>query len=165
MRKIYETDYKGTKITIDQRMMFLTGGLLWMGILLLTYGEKYPALVVTLLALLPYLHEAGHYLTAREHGLTVQSISFETGKMEMAIPDLMTHRDVMDIAIAGELVNGAVYVGSALAIFRWGQLAGSPFIVLFMIVPAVWIFSWARHDSDFQVAMRARQYYLAQQIP
>lgn len=163
MKKTYETDYKGTKITIDQRMIFLTGGLLWMGILLLAYGEKYPALVVTLLALLPYAHEAGHYMTAREHRLSVSSISFETGKMEMAIPDLMTHKDVMDIAVAGELVNGFIYVASSLAIFRWGQLTGSPFIVLFMIVPAVWIFSWARADSDFQVAWRAWEYHKAQQ--
>jgi hypothetical protein len=162
MKEIYETDYKGTKITIDQRMLFISGGLLWMSILLLMYGEKYPALVVTLLALLPFVHEAGHYLTAREHNLSVASISFETHKIEMAIPDLMTHKDVMDIAIAGELVNGFIYLASSLAIYRWGQVTGSPFIVLFLIVPVVWFFSWAREDSDFQVALRAWQYYKAQ---
>jgi hypothetical protein len=163
MKERFETDYQGTKITIDQRMIFLSGGLLWMGLVLLGYGERYPALVVTLLALLPFLHEAGHYLIAREHGLAVSSISFETNKIEMSIPDLMTHKDIMDVAIAGELVNGFVYLGSTLAIFRWGQITGSPFIVLFMIVPAVWIFSWARFDSDFQVAWRAWEYHKAQQ--
>lgn len=163
MKEIYETDYKGTKITIDKKMLYLTGGLLCISGYLLIYGEPFPALTVALLAALPFLHEAGHYLIAREHNLTVSSMSFQKNKIEMVIPDLMTHKDVMDIAIAGELINGAVFLLASGAIYFWGQANHSPFIVLFIIVPAVWIFTWTRPDSDFHVAMVAWQYHQAQQ--
>jgi hypothetical protein len=139
MKEMYEMDYKGTKITIDQKMIFITGGLLSMVGLLLAYREIYPALTILLLAALPYLHEAGHYLIAREHGFDITSISFENHKIEMVTPDLLTHRDTMDIALGGELVTGAVYLLSSFCIFLWGRSTGSPIIVLFLIIPALWI--------------------------
>lgn len=161
--KVFETDYQGTKITIDQRMLYLTGGLLALVVMLLIYREPYPALAIFLLAILPFAHEAGHYLIARQHNFTVTSMSFEKNKIDMTIPDLMTHKDTMEIAIAGELVNGVIYLLASGAIYRWGQVNNSPFIVLFLIVPAVWIFTWLRSDSDFHVAITAWQYHKAQQ--
>lgn len=161
--KVFETDYQGTKITIDQKMLYFTGGLLALVVMLLIYREIYPALAIFLLAILPFAHEAGHYLIAREHNFHVLSVAFEDNKIETKIPDLMTHRDIMEIAIAGELVNGAIYLLASGAIYRWGQVNNSPFIVLFIIVPALWIFTWTRPDSDFHVAITAWQYHKAQQ--
>lgn len=155
--------YEGTRITIDGFMFFFTGGQIALGGLLLVYGEIYPALALMLLAGLPFLHEAGHYLIAREHGFDVSAVSFQNHRINTVIEGNLTHKDIMDIAFAGEMSSGYVYALVTLCIYLWGLSANTPFIYLFIIVPAVWVLSWTKYDSDFRVGWRAYQYHNAQQ--
>ena len=162
MKEIYETTYQGMKITIDKKMTYITLGLVMIGVFCMLYREFYAALVIFLLAALPFLHEAGHYLMARRHNFTVTSITFEDDKLEMKCPDLMTHKDIFEISVMGEIVNGIVYLLASGLIYQWGRVTGSPFIVLFLIVPGIWLMTWMSPQSDFRVALTAWQYHKAQ---
>lgn len=158
-----ELRYEGTRITMDGFIFFWTGGQIALGGLLLAYGEFFPALALLALAALPFIHEIGHYLAAREHGFEVSALSFQNHRINTVIEGNLTHKDIMDISFAGELASGYVYALVTLCIYLWGLTANTPFIYLFIIVPAVWVMSWTRYDSDFRVGWRAYQYHNAQQ--
>lgn len=160
---ITEFYLKGTKITFDDFIVFWTGAQLALGGLLLAYGEVYPSLALLALAALPFIHEIGHYLSALDHGFVVSAISFENHRINTVVEGNLTHKDIMDISFAGELSSGYVYALVTLCIYLWGLSANTPFTYLFIIVPAVWVFSWTRYDSDFRVGWRAYQYHKAQQ--
>lgn len=156
-------NFDGTVIVIDGFILFYIGGQIALAGLLLVYGEIFPALALLLLAGLPVLHEAGHYLIAREHGFKIPMVSFQNHKIDTIVEGNLTHRDIMDISFAGEIASGFVYGLVTLCIYLWGSFAHSPFMYLFLIVPAVWITSWVRYDSDFRVGWRAYEYHKAQQ--
>ena len=161
--KIYQKMIDGTAFRIDGDTSIALGAQLFIAGAVMLINEPLASFALVLMAGLPFIHEIGHYLIARDHGLEVESVSFERRKFEVKVNGMLTHRDVMDISFAGVVASGLVFSLTGLLILVWGYLAGSPFALVALMIPVVWGITLPPHDSDFHVGMRAYQYHKAQQ--
>lgn len=155
LKQEVETEYRGTKIILDYLYIVQTVVLVIMALLLFTEREVYLGIAVLLVAALPYAHEGGHYYIAREHGFKVSELRFVGIGAECKIDGTLTHKDTMEICLAGELMTGVCFLGAFYMLLLYGQSVNSPFTVLTAIIPCMWVLSWLHNESDMLIALKA----------
>ncbi len=162
LKKTIVTDYKGTKITIGYLNLITTGFLMMLAGILVDEHQAYLSLAVLMVAVLPYVHELGHYFMAKNHGKEVSELNFIDQGAEAKVEGTLTHEETRDIALAGELLTGLVFVAAGAAVYLWGWNNQSGFIYLAAIIPSIWILSWIHKDSDMLIALRAHHNFKKQ---
>lgn len=163
LKKEIETEYQGTKIILDNLYIIQTALLGLLAIMLLIDGEYYPGITLVLIAALPFAHETGHFIFARDRGFKVSEMRFTGISADCKVEGTLSHRDTRDIALGGELMTGIIFMGSFYLMLLWGQSIDSPFTVFTAIIPCVWILSWIHKDSDMLIAMKAHHFMKAQE--
>ena len=163
LKKTVITEYQGTKITIDYLNLVTTGMMMILAVLMIGYRQYYAALAIIMLSILPYIHELGHYFMAHSRGFSVSELNFIKDGTDARIEGNLTHRDTRDIALAGELVTGAVFWIAFAALFVMAWETQTIFIYFTAAVPSVWIISWLHPDSDMLVAIKAHHFMKKQE--
>jgi len=164
LKKEVITEFQGTKIIVEYIYLIQAVTLIIMSLLLFTEGEYYAGIAILLVAALPFAHEAGHFYIAREHGFAVSELRFSGIGAECKVEGTLTHKDTFDIAIAGELMTGIIFMGTFYVLLLWGQSLDSPFTVLTAIIPCMWILSWLHEKSDMLIALKAYHFMKAQEV-
>lgn len=163
LQKQIETKYQGTKIVSDYISIIQTVIMSVLSLYLVLYGEYYLSIVVLLLTVLPYLHEAGHYYMARSRGYDVSEIRFLGTGAQCELDKTPPHRDMRDISLAGELMTGVIFISAFYLVLIYAQSIDSPFTILTAIIPCIWIISWLHSGSDMLIAVKAHHYLQAQE--
>jgi len=163
LKKEVVMECQGTKIILDYMYIIQTVILVIMSLLLFTDGEYYAGIVVLLVTALPYAHEGGHYYIARDHGFELSELRFTEVSVHCKVKGTLTHKDRMDISLAGELMTGVIFIGAFYMMLLWCLSINSPFTVLTAIIPCMWIVSWLHKDSDMLIAIKAYYYMRAQE--
>jgi len=162
LKKTIVTEYNGTKITIGYLNIITTGFLMMLAGILIDEHQAHLSLAVLLVAVLPYIHELGHYFMAKKYGKEVSELNFLGPDAEAKVEGTLTHEETRDIALAGELLTGLVFIGAGAAIFLWGWDHQSGFIYLAAVIPSIWILSWIHKDSDMLIAIKAHHNFKKQ---
>lgn len=153
-----------TKITIDYFTIITTAFLMMLSGILIDEHQYYLSLALLMVAVLPYIHELGHYFMAKKYGKEVSELNFLGSGAEAKVEGTLTHKETRDIALAGELLTGVVFVIAGLAVFMYGWINQSPYIYFAAVIPSIWIISWVWEGSDMLVAVKAHHFHNKQMM-
>lgn len=155
LRREIELDHAGTKIVIDGLNLITTITLILMGCFLIAVDEGYVGAAILFVAAIPYAHEYGHYHMAKDLKYGVSELRFTGNESRCIVDGIPSHRHTVGIALAGELMTGAIFIGIFLVLLNYGLSVNSPFTILTAIIPCMWIITWLHKDSDMNIALKS----------